>query len=694
MGAFRLIRRGHAPSGTYFEVYGARPLGTDRTLVLKRLLDRREGLPERMHEALRTFRGSGLPVAEVFRSTDGTWLGTDAPEGESLRWVMGTLARSSGFIAPNEGLALIARAAKSLELLHHATLFHGDVSPSSLFLTESGEVLLHDVGVASALGAQGDLGPYRAEMQYVSPEQLSDTPGPASDVFRLGLLLYELAMGRPLWPGPTPAHVCHAALSWQGLQRDTIKHVPEPWQSLLVTMLNPRPSERPGVSEVGRTLNEAIARNKWSATQQDVARLFSRAAQGREKLFDAGQATTQEVMLQSLSVTSSPSTVPTPELTPPSGAVFARINTKKMTREELTAVRTGSTQPGTEGLPADFRAAMALVQKGQLTRQQLETAQAVASAEGRPITSALVDAGADEDLVVSALSDATKTTSVSRKRVVEAVPGPEALALFPFELSRQAKALPLGLKGNQLMVAMIDPMDAQALALVKRASAGKSLVTFRAGEHALVEGRRRLYPDFTELELDRDRPVAVTPIKSGNSGFDMMAFVDTTSRPSSPGTSVPSPTHAMTAQSIELLMRQVGPRGAQAAELVALVVRLVTNAGLPTGEIELAHAAAVALTAVALNANRPPWDLPKLLEFQDELGFGTPAEPFLEALHAFPARMPERPVVKWVVLAFAFAMHSGEPRPANSRRAGVLDGFRARVQLPPPLFEALSASVV
>ena len=689
MGAFRLIRRGHAPSGTFFEVYGARPIGAERTVVLKRLLDRREGLSELVHEALKTYRGSGLPVAEVFRSTHGTWTGTDAPEGEPLRWVMGTLARGSGFIAFNEGFALIVRAAKTLEQLHYATLCHGDVCPSTLFLTEQGDVQLHDVGVSVSLGQQGVLGPFRAEMQYVSPEQISGSASPASDVFRLGLLLYELAMGRPLWPGPTPAHVCHAAASWQGLSRDTIKHVPEPWQSLLVTMLDPRPEGRPGVSEVGRTLSEAIARNKWSATQHDVARLFARAAPGRAPLFEPGQAATQEVMLQSLTSPRPPTTTPVPALTPPSGAVFARIYTRKMTREELV-VRTGNTQPGTETLPADFHAAMSLVQKGLLTRQQLETAQSMATTEGRSLASTLVENGADEDVVVAAISEVTKTTSVARKRVIEAVPGPEAMALFPLELSRAAKAIPLGLKGNQLMVAMADPMDAQALELIKRACQGKSLLTFRAGERSIVEGRSRLFPGATELELETFSHTPSVPA----GGFDMMAFVDSSrTLPAVQDPGVP-PTSELMGQSVELLMRQIGPRGVQAAELVALVVRLATHAGLSAAEVELARAAAAAMTAVALNTNHPPWDVPKLLEFQDELGFGTAAEPFVEALHAFPARMPDRPVVKWLVIAFAFATHSGEPRPAPSRRAGVLDGFRARVQLAPPLFEALSASVV
>ncbi len=94
----------------------------------------------------------------------------------------------------------------------------------------------------------------------------------------------------------------------------------------------------------------------------------------------------------------------------------------------------------------------------------------------------------------------------------------------------------------------------------------------------------------------------------------------------------------------------------------------------------------------ALLTGRAPFEVPKLHELQERLGFSE-ADEFVEALHAFPARMPERLVVKAVVLAFAFAAHAGEPRPSGSRLGGALINFKNRLQLPQPLFEALSAEL-
>ncbi|MFT3713849.1 MAG: protein kinase [Archangium sp.] len=267
------------------ETHAARELGTDRTVLLTKVLDRREGLATTVGEALKRLRIASLPRSEVHRAADGsTWVVSDAAEGESLRWVMRTLAKQSGFIAPNEGLAVVARVARTLDGLHRAGLAHGDICPSTIWINADGDVLLRDVGLARALGTQGDLGPFRSEMHYLAPEQITGEPTGPADLFRLGLLLYELAVGRPLWPGPTPAHVCHSAVSWQGLTREKVKGVPEPWLTLLVTMLQAEPDSRPAMEEVTAILDQALTQNRWSATQADIARLFSRLCGSRSTL--------------------------------------------------------------------------------------------------------------------------------------------------------------------------------------------------------------------------------------------------------------------------------------------------------------------------------------------------------------------------------------------------------------------------
>lgn len=666
MGAFQLLRRMGA-TGAFVETWAARQ--GERPVLLKRILEAKPGLAERIVENVRLFRPPPL-LLELGYAGDSLWLAFDGAEGESLRWVMSTLARASGFIAPNEGLAVVSRVAAQLAQLHGEGLVHGDVCPSTIFVTAAGEVQLHDPGLATMLGNQGDLGPYRSEMGSLAPEQVTGTATPASDVFRLGLLLYELAIGRPLWSGPSPAHLCFAATSFAGLTREKVKQVPEPWQSLLVTMLSVEPSGRPSMEEVGAVLERAVRQNGWSATQADIARLFGRAAQERTPLFESATSA-QELVLTPVPLPSTPSAGRA--AVTPTGAVVARIATKKMTREELRAGRETPTQ--TEVLPADLRAAALLVERGQLTRQQVQAAREQSTATGDSLFLCLALGGADEDALVAALGELTHTPSVSTRKLLEAVPGPEALALVPLELSLAARAVPLGLKGgSQLMVAMVDPMDTGALAQLKAALPGRSLIAFRAGERGLGELRARLYPgaDFGGgLEVIRG-----TAETFGGAGIAAAVQEGATSQ--------------LQERVIEALLGLQGARGMTAQQLVSLAAGLAERMGLPPQEIALARLAALAMVTGALAANRLPHDVPKLAEMQERIGFGTEADPFIEALHAWPARMPERPAVRAVVLAFAFAAHVGEPRPKGSRLGGALNSFRTRFQLAQPLFELLS----
>ena len=601
---------------------------------------------ERLLEILRVMRGPSLPAVLEVGSSEGLWIVVEGTEGESLRWLMSTLARAAGFIAPNEGLAVVARVAERLNALHKQGLVHGDICPSTIFVTDRGEVQLHDAGIAAALSPQSELGPSRGELNSLAPEQVNGPATAASDVFRLGLVLFELSVGRPPWSGTSAAQVCQAAQSWQGLTREKLKQVPEPCLTLLVTMLTPNPESRPSMEEVIAVLEQAVTQNSWSTSGDDIARLFARASQGRPSPFAlAGGA--EELSL-------APLTPPggVPAATPP-GAVVARITTKKMTREMLAVVRSAIAEVAEA--PLEVRAANLLIDQGKLTRAQLTAAQEAAAARGGELHSILIDAGAiDEDSLVAAVGELTRTPSVSLKKLAEAAPSAEALGLMPLALSRATQAVPLGLKGgSQLMVAMADPMDAKALGQLKAAIGARSLIAFRAGSRALSVARARLYVD------------------------------------------APSPLTALelSAKITDTLLGQHGLNGMHAQQLVNLSIGLAKRLGLSWPEVTLTGLVSRAMVTSAIIAGQPPFRVPKLTAIIESIG-SSEADEFIDALHAFPAGFSERPLlVRAVVLAFAFTEHAGEPRPAGSRLGGALSSFRGRFPLPQALFEALAAEL-
>jgi hypothetical protein len=285
----------------------------------------------------------------------------------------------------------------------------------------------------------------------------------------------------------------------------------------------------------------------------------------------------------------------------------------------------------------------------------------------------LLDDGLDEDALVAAAAELSRTPSITSKKLAEAAPTPEALALVSIALSRATSTVPLGFKGDQLMVAMADPMDVKAVEQLKAAIGARSLIAFRAGARALSEARTRVYGGSTPSQ----------PAVKLN---DPLLLVEpSTRRASAVATRLPP-------RVIDTLLAMQGLPGAHAQQLTSLAEGLSRRLGCAPSEQHLVGLVARAMVTCALAAGQAPHDVPKLAEVRDWLG-SSEADEFVDALHAFPARMPDRNTEQAVVLAFAFAAHAGEARPSGSRLGSALSSFRIKLQLSHSLFEALSVEV-
>ena len=96
-------------------------------------------------------------------------------------------------------------ASKGLTALHKKRIIHRDLKPENLFLSADGHTKLMDLGFAHKTGKRGPLGPggsgggagFQGSLAYAAPECLQgNPPSPASDVFALGVSLYEFATGK------------------------------------------------------------------------------------------------------------------------------------------------------------------------------------------------------------------------------------------------------------------------------------------------------------------------------------------------------------------------------------------------------------------------------------------------------------------------------------------------------------------
>lgn len=127
----------------------------------------------------------------------------------------GTLADRLGRPLPHTEVLRVLRAiGAALDVAHEAGLVHRDVKPSNILFTRDGEPVLADFGIArlaeaeESLTAQGALigTPY-----YMAPEMASGgEASPASDLYSLGVVLYEMLVGEPPFPRETPIAVVRA----------------------------------------------------------------------------------------------------------------------------------------------------------------------------------------------------------------------------------------------------------------------------------------------------------------------------------------------------------------------------------------------------------------------------------------------------------------------------------------------------
>ena len=122
----------------------------------------------------------------------------------------GSLARLNGTpMPPTDAAQIMATMAGAMSHAHHQGIIHRDLKPANVLLTEAGVAKITDFGLAKKLDDASDQTKSGAVMgtpSYMAPEQADGANkkvGPATDVYALGAILYELLTGRPPFKAAT-----------------------------------------------------------------------------------------------------------------------------------------------------------------------------------------------------------------------------------------------------------------------------------------------------------------------------------------------------------------------------------------------------------------------------------------------------------------------------------------------------------
>lgn len=184
-----------------------------------------------------------------------------------------------------EAIQIALQVCHALDHSHRAGIVHRDLKPSNIWLTEQGSVKLGDFGLALRMDSSRSIeGKLVGTAAYISPEQGEGRPaGPASDLYALGIVLYEMLTGRPPFLGD---HML--GILWQHINTPPVapswhnSEIPAQVESLILRLLAKSPAERPlDAAEVAETL-AAIAGSKPAMAERVVqsATSLSRIASG------------------------------------------------------------------------------------------------------------------------------------------------------------------------------------------------------------------------------------------------------------------------------------------------------------------------------------------------------------------------------------------------------------------------------
>ena len=186
-------------------VYRARQRSLDRVVAVKMLLRRELASPSDLarfrSEAEAAARLDHPGIVSVFEVGE-----LDGHPFYSMQYIEGTtLARrlADGPLEPREAAALIAEVAGAVQAAHARGILHRDLKPSNILLDVHGRPHVSDFGLAKRLEADDSVthtGAILGTPCSMSPEQAAGSRGdvgPASDVWSLGAILYQLITGRP-----------------------------------------------------------------------------------------------------------------------------------------------------------------------------------------------------------------------------------------------------------------------------------------------------------------------------------------------------------------------------------------------------------------------------------------------------------------------------------------------------------------
>jgi len=260
IGHYRILER--IGSGGMGEVYLASDITAGRKAALKLLPSRFTGDARRLiqfQQEARAVVGLNHPniltVYEIGEDDSSHYIASELIEGETLRQ---HLAR--GRMGLDEALEVAIQIATALAAAHQAGIVHRDIKPENIMLRPDGYVKVLDFGIAklaeqevpatmaeeeAVLLVETNLGPILGTVRYMSPEQARGAPvDKRTDIWSLGVVLYEMVSGQAPFTGDTPGEVMASILGTEPPLLSSIAQTPAELQQIVTKALRKERDQR------------------------------------------------------------------------------------------------------------------------------------------------------------------------------------------------------------------------------------------------------------------------------------------------------------------------------------------------------------------------------------------------------------------------------------------------------------------